>query len=447
MTKKIRGILVLLVISLVISTTACAKEENTTKKTKMQETGFLANVNELKEISNIIDVVMQSYVGDEEVSKKELMQGAIKGMMNELDSHSVYLSKENMESFSEDMKGEYAGVGMVVSEEDNILTVVSPIEGTPAYKAGMKARDKIISIEGKSTYDLSLQECVDLLKGKPDTDVTIRVLREGKDEPFDVTLTRAIVELKYVKSRMLDGDIGYLRITQFSSGIIADAKKAIKKLEKDGMKAIILDLRNNPGGALQEAVGIASQFVSNSPIVTIKDKNKVIEEHKNIETNHVEVPIVVLVNEGSASASEIVSGAIKDYGTGLILGEKTFGKGTVQNILPLPDGDAIKLTIARYYTPNGVDINHKGIVPDIKVSESEDYKHFEGFITNVDSGEETDKSEDKDEINMEDSQELKDESTEESKNEEKNEETVDKQLEAAKNVLKGILLYDTKKAK
>jgi carboxyl-terminal processing protease len=313
------------------------------------------------------------------------------------DQHTSYFTKEELKSFEEDISGEYAGVGMVVGKKDKILSVVSPIEDTPAYKAGMRTNDYILEIDGKSTVDLSIEECVKLLKGKPNTTVKIVVAREGVKKPFDVILTRAIIKLKYVKQKMVQGNIGYVRLTQFGEGVTADVRKAVDELVNSGAKGIILDLRNNPGGTLLDAVGISSIFIDSvknqegkiekAVIVSTKDKKGKVEVFRSVasENNkaYTDLPMVIMINEGSASASEIVSGAIKDHKRGILLGEKSYGKGSVQQMIPLKDGDGIKMTIAKYYTPSGVCIDHKGIEPDVKVEEEEDYALYEGMVTNV----------------------------------------------------------------
>jgi len=467
--KKILKLLTTIGLIIILGTTVtCAKTNSVVKKAiAKNESGFLANINSLKELSDVMDIILENFVGEKEITQKELIHGALEGMMKSLDDpHSNYFSKDQMTSFTEDIKGEYAGVGMVVTQEEKYLTVVSPIEGTPSSKAGMKAKDKIIKIEETSTFDLDLSDCVDLLKGKPGTDVVITVLREGVEKPFKVTLKRAIIELKYVKYEMLEDKVGYLRITQFGERVTEDAKKAMKELTDLGAESIILDLRNNPGGALSEAIGVSSIFVEKSPIVTVRDKSGREQVYKSLGHSYSDLPIIVLVNEGSASASEIVAGAIKDHKRGLLLGEKTFGKGSVQNLLPLVDGDALKLTIAKYYTPSGECIHHKGIKPDIEVKEEEDYKFFEGFIMNLEDEEEN--KEVTKEINKEITEEITKEENKEVKNtldkeeeikdkvesdevkkeeeeeEEKIEEIKDKQLNTALNVLKGIRMYKTK---
>nr|WP_307905436.1 S41 family peptidase [Haliovirga abyssi] len=398
----------------------------------------MSHIKELREISEVMDLIQTNFVGDKKIDSKVLLHGALKGMVESLDDpHTNYFPPKELNSFTEDIKGEYAGVGMVVSKKDNVLIVVSPIEDTPAYKAGMRPKDKIIAIEKDSTLNLSLEECVKKLKGKAGTTVKITVLREGVEKPFEVKLTRAIIKLKYVKSRMLENKIGYVRLTQFGEHVAPDVRKAVENLRKDGMKGLVFDLRTNPGGALSQAVKIASIFIDEDPIVTVKDKAGRVETYNHEGTAYTDFPMVVLVNGGSASASEIVSGAIKDHKRGILIGEKTYGKGSVQNIVPLPDGDGIKLTIAKYYTPSGVCINGIGINPDIEVKEK--YMFFNGFITNI-VKEKTEKKSDtkKDVNNVKDTKDTKNAKDTKKKEEKKSD---DIQLDTAINVLKGIMFY------
>lgn len=351
--------------------------------------GFISNIDQLKEISDIMTIIKENHVGagkdEKEPTNTTLMQGALKGMVDSLgDPHSNYFTKKELKQFKEDIQGKYAGVGMIIQKKPSeVLTVVSPIEDTPAYNAGIRANDKILSIDGKSTHNLTADECMKMLKGKPGTPVKLVVYREALKKSKEVTLKRSMIELKYVKSKMIDKNIGYLRLTQFGDGVYKDMRSNLESLLNQGAKGIILDLRSNPGGSLTEAVKIASMFIPNGRIVSTKTKQGR-EEVFNREGKYFgNFPLVVLVNGGSASASEIVSGAIKDYKRGLLVGEKTFGKGSVQTLIDLPDGDGIKLTIAKYYTPSGVCIHGVGIQPDIKVVEKDAYLFFDGFVTNV----------------------------------------------------------------
>ena len=370
-------------------------------------TGFLSNMRELKEISDIMDVIQDSYVENAnahknkeeknkktsqdaqkstKVTKKSLMQGALKGMMESLDDpHSVYFTREELRSFQEDIKGKYVGVGMVIQKKvGEPLTVVSPIEDGPAYKAGIKPKDQIVEIDGESTYNLTSEEASKRLKGKANTSVKVKVYREANKLTKVFELKRETIELKYVKSKMLEGGIGYLRLTQFGDNVYPDMKKALEGLQAKGMKALILDLRSNPGGELGQSIKIASMFIEKGKIVSTRQKKGEETVYSREGKYFGNFPMVVLINGGSASASEIVSGALKDYKRATLMGEKTFGKGSVQTLLPLPDGDGIKITIAKYYTPNGISIDGTGIEPDKKVEDKDYYLISDGTITNID---------------------------------------------------------------
>ncbi|MGL5176102.1 MAG: S41 family peptidase [Cetobacterium sp.] len=354
------------------------------------DNGFIANIKELKELSDIMNIIKENHVGAEkDPTNTTLMQGALKGMMESLDDpHSNYFTKEELESFKEDIEGKYAGVGMVIQKKaDEPLLVVSPIEDTPAYLAGIRAKDKIIAIDGESTYKLTSEQSVKKLKGEPGTSVKLTVYREEAKETKEVELKRSIIQLKYVKSKMIGKDIGYLRLTQFGEDVYKDLRKELEGLIKKGAKGIIFDLRSNPGGSLGQAVKISSMFIPEGRIVSTKGKTGDEEVAYREGKYFGDFPLIVLINEGSASASEIVSGAVKDYKRGLLIGEKTFGKGSVQTLLPLPDGDGIKLTIAKYYTPSGVSIHGTGIEPDILVEEKDDFLFFNGFVTNINEDE------------------------------------------------------------
>lgn len=422
--------LVIILMSALIFTN-CFANENSNKDSE-ESVGFLTNIRQLKELSDIMDVINQNYVGDKKIDRTVLMQGALKGMVDSLeDPHSNYFTKEQLENFQEDIKGKYVGVGMVVQKRVNEpLVVVSPIEDSPGYKAGMKPKDKIIAIDGKSTYNLTSEEAVEKLKGKENTKVKVTVVREGLKEPKEIEITRAVVELKYVKNKMLDekNKIGYLRLTQFGENVYPDVVKGLEELQKKGMKALVFDLRSNPGGALDQAIKISSIFLKSGKVVSVKSKDGE-EQISNREGKYYgDFPLVILINEGSASASEIVAGAIKDNKRGLLIGEKTFGKGSVQTLVNLPDGDGIKLTIAKYYTPSGVCIHGIGIEPDVKVEDKEDYMLFDGMVTNID---EKESKENKKEIIKEVIGEKKAEEFEKHK---------DIQLDTAVGILKGMLL-------
>ncbi|SDC83519.1 carboxyl-terminal processing protease [Candidatus Frackibacter sp. WG12] len=347
-----------------------------------------------KTFKNILSIVDQYYV--EEVDLNKLLVGAIDGMLKTLDDpYTTYLSAKDYKGMQEDFEGEFGGIGIVVTMRDEQLTIVSPIDGTPGSKANLQAGDMIIKIDEDSTSGMSINKAVSLMKGKPGTEVELTIKRKKSNEEdedveseqlkskvkqedqqvsdsdyktFKVSITRATIEIPYVKSEIKEGNIGYIRVVQFAKNVGKDVQKELKKFREKPVKAVILDLRNNPGGLLPEAIDVASNFIPNGPIVHIKQRNGKKETLlASTQIKPFDYPLVVLVNKGSASASEIVSGAVQDTNSGVLIGTKTFGKGVVQTVVPLSDGSALKLTTARYYTPKDRYINHKGIKPDIKV--------------------------------------------------------------------------------
>lgn len=326
--------------------------------------------------TKILHFVQTNYV--EEVDTKKLMEGAIKGMLATLDPHTVYLSPEMFKEMQVDTQGKFGGLGIEINVNDGYLTVVTPIEDTPAFLAGVEPGDKIILIEDKAkslkkeTKNLSLQEAVNLMRGEKGTKVTIHVARKGVQGLKPIEITRDIIKVAAVKGGLLDKDYAWIRIVQFQSSTSRDVKKKLEQLAKDNGKPLVgavLDFRNNPGGLLEEAINVSSLFLEKVPVVSTMGRSKA---KKEVEYARGAAPfknlkLVVLVNEASASASEIVAGALQDHKRGLVVGKPTFGKGSVQTVIDLENKSALKLTVARYYTPNGISIQGKGIVPDIEV--------------------------------------------------------------------------------
>ncbi|HEX9204663.1 MAG TPA: S41 family peptidase [Candidatus Deferrimicrobiaceae bacterium] len=328
----------------------------------------------LKLFGDVLSVVQNSYV--EEVSADNLIKGAINGMIQTLDPHSSYLTPDMLKQVEVETKGTFGGLGIEIGMKDNFLTVIAPIEDTPAARAGLQAGDRIVRIENESTKNMNVMDAVKRLRGEPGTKVTITIVREPYTESKPYTITRDIIKIKSVRSKYLGDGIGYIRLAQFQQDSHAEVDRAIQGFlkEKDGLKGLVLDLRNNPGGLLDQAVKIADEFVDSGLIVYTDGR---VEAQKTKYAAHKEgtytgFPIVVLVNAGSASASEIVAGALQDHGRAIVLGQRTFGKASVQTILPLDDGSALRLTTARYYTPNGRSIQAKGIEPDIVVSDGKE---------------------------------------------------------------------------
>ncbi|MGE4319699.1 MAG: S41 family peptidase [Deferribacterales bacterium] len=318
--------------------------------------------------TNAMYLIENNYV--EPVDDKKLIYGAIKGMAEELDPHSVFMDPKTLREFEVETQGEFGGLGITIGMKDKMLTVIAPLEDTPAYRKGIKAGDQIIKIEGVSTANISIDDAVNKLRGPEGTDVTITILRKSVEKPFDVKIKRAIIVIKAIKSAMIEKNIGYVRMIQFTNDISGQLLDAMKVLDKQGAKSYILDLRNNPGGLLTEAIAVSSIFLpSDKNVVYTMDRNQKRHDYNSTTFTHKELkkPLVLLVNEGSASASEIFTGAMQDYGRATIMGTKTFGKASVQNIMHLNDGSGLKLTIAKYFTPKGRGIHGIGIEPDVVV--------------------------------------------------------------------------------
>ena len=323
----------------------------------------------LEAFTNILSIVRKNYV--EEVETKNLVNGAINGMLNSLDPHSAYLTPELYKDLQMDTQGRFGGLGIEITVKGGVLTVVSPIEDTPAFKAGIKPGDMIFKIEDEFTKDMTLVDAVKKMRGPKGTKINLSIKREGVPELIDFTLVRDTIRVQSVRSRVLESGYGYIRLAQFQERSDRDVQKALEKLaaEKSGLKGLVLDLRNNPGGLLTQAVRVADLFLDSGLIVYTEGR---IESQKQKyfaqkDGSWMDFPMVVLVNGGSASASEIVAGALQDHKRAVVLGTKTFGKGSVQTILPLDDNSALRLTTARYFTPSGRSIQATGIVPDIVV--------------------------------------------------------------------------------
>nr|CRH07356.1 Carboxy-terminal-processing protease precursor (C-terminal-processing protease) [Candidatus Magnetococcus massalia] len=326
----------------------------------------------IKVFAEVLDLVRTQYV--EEVDEEKILYGAIGGMLNTLDPHSSFLTPENFKEMKVDTKGEFGGLGIEITRGDQAIKVVSPIEDTPAFRVGMKSGDLIIKIEDESTQDMNLMDAVKRMRGKPGTDIHLTVLRKGVNEPLKFTITRAVIKIRSVKWRAEEDKLGYVRITSFNEQarpLLERAINDIRRQHKGELRGMVLDLRNDPGGLLDQAVQVSDAFLESGRIVYTKGripgKDLSFDAHPGDLLQG--APVVVLINSGSASASEIVAGALQDHKRGIIMGTQSFGKGSVQTIMPLSDGSGVRLTTALYYTPSGRSIQAKGITPDILVED------------------------------------------------------------------------------
>ena len=323
---------------------------------------------EIQTFAEVFERIKRAYV--EEVDDRTLLRNAMRGMLSELDPHSAYLDANEYQSLRESTQGEFGGIGIEVGTENGQLMVITPIDDTPASRAGLLSRDIIIAIDGTPTDNLSLQEAVNLMRGEPGSQLRLSILRAGEDSPRDLTLTREIIRSESVRHEILEPGYGYLRISQFQSRTPEQALRALERMAREQpLEGLILDLRNNPGGVLQAAVGVADLFLDSGLIVYTEGRLSDTEMSFSAspDTPARDVPLVVLINSGSASAAEIVAGALQDQRRGVIMGTESFGKGSVQQIMPLGNGEGLKLTTALYYTPNGRSIQAQGIEPDVEV--------------------------------------------------------------------------------
>ncbi|MBC7457396.1 MAG: S41 family peptidase [Bdellovibrionaceae bacterium] len=325
---------------------------------------------ELQNFSKILNLVQQYYV--DPVDTKKLIAGAIKGMLRELDPHTNFMPADIFKDFESETAGEFGGLGIEISVQNNILTIISPIEDTPAWKAGIKPGDRVVAIDGQSTKGFTLVEASALLKGKNGEPIVLSVIRDSTDKPLDIRIVRGQVKLKSVKAVQLDNGYLYVRVTSFIESTSKELEKVLADYSKSKkMEGILLDLRKNPGGLLEQAIRVSDLFIKEGAIVSTIGRDPKSKEVSSATRNapYPDTPIVVLINEYSASASEIVAGALQDNKRAVIVGERSFGKGSVQSVIKLGDGSGLKLTVARYYTPSGVSIQSEGIKPDIEIEE------------------------------------------------------------------------------
>ncbi len=344
-------------------------------------------IEELRTFAEVFNAIKQGYV--EPIEDKKLITHAISGMLSNLDPHSSYLDADSFKDLQTSTQGEFGGLGIEVGMEDGLVKVISPIEDTPAYRAGVKSGDLIFKLDDKLVKGMTLTDAVKRMRGKPKTQIKLSILRKGEAKPIEITLTREVIKVQSVKSKLVEDGYGYLRITSFQENTAASVVKHLNDLYKAGsLKGLVLDLRNNPGGLLNAAIGVSASFLPYKTLTTSTDGRVPDAKYqfhvqpedylrgsrddfiKDLPTEALKVPMVVLINGGSASASEIVAGALQDHKRAVVMGTTSFGKGSVQTVIPLPGNTAIKLTTARYFTPSGRSIQAKGIVPDITVEES-----------------------------------------------------------------------------
>ena len=352
------GLLTTMIAALAIGTNAQAKNEASELSKKSKLEAYI-------KFTRILNVIEKDYVDD--LNTTDLIDKALKGLLTNLDAHSSFMDKKSFKELNVQTSGEFGGLGISVGMKDGVLTVIAPLKDTPADKAGVKAGDIILKIDDKATLGMTIDEAVAIMRGKPKTDILLTIVRKGEIRPLEIKITRDIIKIQSVYAKKISDDILYMHITSFDQKVVNDVKEAIKK--DSNRTGILIDLRNNPGGLLDQAVGLVDLFVDEGIIVSQKGRdskeNVEFKAHKRDTNTH--TPIVVLVNGGSASASEIVSGALQDDRRAIIVGEKTFGKGSVQVVMPVGDGEALRLTVARYYLPSGRTIQAKGVTPDIIV--------------------------------------------------------------------------------
>jgi len=386
---------------------------------------------QLELFTDVLSTVQTEYV--EEKTPKQIIYGALEGMLSSLDPHSQFLEPDIYNEMKVETTGQFGGLGIEITIKDGLLTVISPIDDTPAFKAGLKPGDRIVKIDDAVTRGITILEAVKKLRGKPGTTVELKVLREKEGKFLDFKITRAIIKVQSIKSAKILGDnIGYIRLSEFQERSPQDFEAAMKKLKAEGMDSIIIDLRNNPGGLLGVAVNISEKFIPEGELVVytkgrIKSQDSEYRSKGNNKEKYLDFPIVVMINEGSASGSEILAGALQDLKRAVILGTKSFGKGSVQTVIPLKDGSAIRLTTSKYFTPSGRTIHEKGIIPDIVVEEQE-----AGTIGKPKEEEIFEKMEKELEQPADNKEEIKKEKT-----------PPDNQLEAAINAIKAIKAYKT----
>lgn len=423
---KIRSLAPVLTVSFLFVASAAmgAPEKAKQDKPKDSKDNIYANV-EL--FADTVSIARDDYV--EEVDSKKLIYGAMKGMLSSLDDYSQFMEPDEYKEIKEETKGEFGGLGIELSLKEGILTIITPIVGTPAEAAGVKPGDKIVKIDGKITKDITLSEAVKKMRGAPGTTVKLTIWRESDQKIVEIPIKRDIIKVKSVKkAKLLEGKIGYIRLIEFQEKTAKELDEGLKKLESEGMDSLILDLRNNPGGILDTAVDVSERFLAKDKLI-VSTKSRTPEQNMTFKSSgkftHPDYPIIVMVNDGSASASEIVAGAMQDNKRAVILGTKTYGKASVQTVMPLKDGSGLRLTTAYYITPSGKMIKGQGITPDV-ISERENAQQSKAK---------------KDAEDIFDELEMKEGAASAKELSDKDELQKDKQLKEALNLMKAIKIY------
>jgi carboxyl-terminal processing protease len=362
MRKRIIIVILLGVMIFAVSSVAISGMEKKKKNELYRQVGLF---------SDALAIIQTDYVS--EIAPKDLIYGALKGMLSSLDPYSQFMDPDTYNELKVDTEGKFGGLGIEITIKDGLLTVITPIEDTPAWKAGIKTNDRIVKINNELTRDMTLTDAVKKLRGKPGEAINITILRESEKKILEFKIVRDIIKIKDIKEpRILEDGIGYIRLVEFRENTPKDLDTALDNLKKDGMNALILDLRNNPGGLLDVAARVSGKFIDKGKLIVSTKGRKTSQNLEFISRENspiLDLPMVILINEGSASGSEIVAACLQDYKRAIILGQKSFGKGSVQTIIPLGDGSALRLTTSKYFTPNGQEIHGKGVMPDIMVEE------------------------------------------------------------------------------
>ena len=376
MTKKRKIIYYCALISLLINTVVGYYVHAAITNKSGEDKGYKA----IRQFASVLKLIRKNYVDNSKVDYDELIYGALQGMLSSLDRFSSFIPPKDYNLMREETEGEFGGIGVVISIKDNVLTVIAPMEGTPGMRAGIMANDRIIKVEDKETANLTLEQAVGLIKGKPGTQVNLTIFRPSTNETKTFSIERGIIELSTIKdTHFIEQGIGYVRVTQFNEKTIAALEKSIAELNEENLKGLILDLRNNPGGLLSSAIEVSSLFIPHRQLIVFTEGRQDSQKQdffSSSGTKYLDFPIVIIINEGSASGAEIVAGCLQDYGRALLVGETSFGKGSVQSIIELDDGSAVRLTTAKYYTPSKKVIHEHGVEPDfvVDVTDEESYK-------------------------------------------------------------------------